>query len=210
MVARAKKPSKSALFEAARRWDAKTVAALLEAAPALADATDPRGRTALHLACCVEPGGRALGEKNGTKTVAALLKGGCALEAIAFSEGEWKANAVWFAVARGENLALVKFLLGRGGDPRYSTWAAVWRDDAPILRALLAAGPPLDRVVEGETPIFAAARLQRLKTLDLLIDAGADPTIRDARGRDAVEIARARRLPKPVIARLEALAAKKR
>jgi hypothetical protein len=48
-----------------------------------------------------------------------------------------------------------------------------------------------------------AARLQRLKTLDLLIAAGADPAIQDDRGRDAVDIAKARRLPKDVIARLE-------
>ena len=47
--------------------------------------------------------------------------------------------------------------------------------------------------------------LQRLKTLDLLIKAGADPRIKDDRGRDAVDIAKARRLPKDVIARLEKL-----
>ena len=41
-----------------------------------------------------------------------------------------------------------------------------------------------------------------LKTLDLLIEAGADPTIMDNEGRDAVDIARARRLPKTLIDRL--------
>jgi hypothetical protein len=205
-----KKPSKAALFQAATRWDAPALAGLLKAAPELARATDPRGRTALHLACTIPPRKPGLGEANGTKTAAAALAGGCELEAIAFSEGEWKANAVWFAAARGRNLALVKFLLKRGGNPSYSTWAAIFRNDPDILRALLAVKPRLDWVVEGETPIFAAARLQRLKPLALLIDAGADPTIRDARGRDAVEIAKARKLPKEVIARLEALAAKKR
>ena len=43
------------------------------------------------------------------------------------------------------------------------------------------------------------------KTVDLLIAAGADPSIKDDRGRDAVDIAKARRLPKDVIAQLEAL-----
>jgi uncharacterized protein len=38
-----------------------------------------------------------------------------------------------------------------------------------------------------------------LKTLDLLIEAGADPTIMDNEGRDAVDIARTRRLPKTLI-----------
>ena len=37
----------------------------------------------------------------------------------------------------------------------------------------------------------------------LLIEAGADPSIPDRQGRDAVAIARARRLPKEVVARLE-------
>jgi len=38
-----------------------------------------------------------------------------------------------------------------------------------------------------------------LKTLELLIQAGADPCIKDGRGRDALEIARARRLPQKFI-----------
>jgi hypothetical protein len=54
----------------------------------------------------------------------------------------------------------------------------------------------------GETPIFYSARLKRLKALDLLIAAGADPTIPDPQGRDAVAIARSRRLPKEIIDRL--------
>ena len=85
----------------------------------------------------------------------------------------------------------------------------MWRDDAVLCRDLLGAKPRLDLRAHGETPIFYAARLQRLKTLDLLIQAGADPTIKDPRGRDAVDIARARRLPKDVIARLEDLKRRK-
>ena len=73
------------------------------------------------------------------------------------------------------------------------------------MRALLAAKPRLNLRAHGETPIFGAARLQRLKTLDLLIEAGANPRIKDDRGRNAVDIAKARRLPKEVIARLEQL-----
>lgn len=121
-------------------------------------------------------------------------------------EGDFRATPVWYAVARGENLPLVRFLLKRGGDASYSLWAAVWRDDSTMMRELLKAKPRLNLRAHGETPLFYAARLQRLKTLDLLITAGADPTIVDDRGRDAVEIARARRLPAPFIERLVALA----
>jgi ankyrin repeat protein len=202
---KARKPSKTALFEAARSWDAAAVAAILEAAPALVGATDPKSRMALHLACAVRPGGNGLGEPNGIRTATALLEAGADLEvAVPMEEDEedFRATPVWYAVARGENLPLVRFLLKRGADASYSLWAAVWRDDAVLMRELLKCKPRLDLKAHGETPIFYAARLQRLKTLELLIAAGANPAIQDRRGRDALDIARARRLAKDVIARL--------
>jgi ankyrin repeat protein len=199
------KPSKTALFDAAKRWDTAAAQAVLKAAPALITATDPKGRQASHIACATKPGGH--GEPNGIATVTALLKAGASLEAEVPmpDESDFRATPVWYALSRGENFPLVKFLLKRGADASYSLWAAVFRDDAALMRALLATKPRLNLRAHGETPIFYAARLQRLKTLDLLIRAGADPTIKDERGRDAVEIARARRLPKDVIARLEIL-----
>jgi ankyrin repeat protein len=202
-----KKPGKTALFKAAQRWDAAAVTALVKAAPELVGATDQRGRTALHLACSAPPGAKRA-EPNGIKTVTALLKAGAALEAHApmpAEEGDFRANAVWYAASRGRNLPLVKFLLRRGGDPSYSLWTASFQHDVPLMRALLAAKPKLDLRAHGETPIFYAARTQRLKALALLIKAGADPAIRDDRGRDAVDIAKARRLPQDVVAQLEAL-----
>jgi uncharacterized protein len=188
-----KPPTKTALFDAAKRWDAAAVAAILAAAPGLLTATDPRGRLALHLACAVKPGASGLAERDGTETAAALLG----------DEGDFRATPVWYAAARGENLVLVRFLLARGADASPCLWAAVWRDDPVMLGALLAAKPRLNLIAHGETPLFSAARLKRLKTLDLLIEAGADPSIPDRQGRDAVAIARARRLSKEVVARLE-------
>ena len=119
-------------------------------------------------------------------------------------EGDFRATPLWYAVARGENLPLVRFLLSRGADASYSLWAAVWRDDEVLCRTLLESKPRLNLRAHGETPIFYAARLKRLKTLDLLIAAGADPAIPDWQNRDAADIARARHLPKAVIARLAA------
>ena len=58
MVQTTKRPSKTALFEAAKAWNAAAVKGLLRAAPALVTATDPKGRMALHMACAVPPGGR--------------------------------------------------------------------------------------------------------------------------------------------------------
>jgi uncharacterized protein len=192
-----------------KRWDAAAVKALLNAVPTLVDATDQKGRQALHMACAVSPGS-TLGEANGIQTVTVLLAAGANLEAqvpMPEDEGDFRANPVWYAASRGENLPLVKFLLKRGGDASYSLWTAVFKDNVILLRTLLAANPRLNLRAHGETPIFYAARTKRLKTLDLLIKAGADPSVKDARGRDAVDIAKARRLPKDVIARLEKLKA---
>jgi ankyrin repeat protein len=196
--------SKSALFAAAKAWDFEAVAALLRAAPELVRATDPKGRLALHIACASKAKNKD--DPSGLKTVAALLKAGAGLEDIVpmdEDEGDFRANPLWYAVARGENLPLVRFLIKRGADASFSLWAAVWRDDAALCRTLLAAGPRLNLRAHGETPLFYAARLQRLKALSLLLEAGADPSISDDRGRDAVAIARARRLPKDIVARLE-------
>ena len=204
-----KRPSKTALFGAVRRWDALAVKDILGAAPELIEASDPKGRTALHLACAVKPGGAGLGEPSGIATVTVLLDSGAGLESIVSmseDEGDFRANTLWYAVSRGENRPLVWFLIERGADASYSLWAAVWRDDAVLCRELLNFNPRLNLRAHGETPIFYSARLKRLQALDLLIAAGADPRIPDPRGRDAVVIARARRLPNEIIDRLAELA----
>lgn len=204
MTPKMKTPSKSAVFDAAKRWDAPAIKAMLRAAPELVRATDPKGRMALHIACAVKAAS-GLGEPHGIKTVTALLDAGADLEAAVpmdEDEGDFRATPLWYAVSRGENRTLVRFLLKRGADASYSLWAAVWRDDAVLCRELLRTKPRLNLRAHGETPIFYAARLKRLRTLDLLIEAGADPAIADSHGRDAIEIARARRLPKSTIERL--------
>ena len=203
----ARLPSRTALFEAAKFWDVTTVKDILVAAPALAKARDPRGRMAIHIACAARPGPGQC-EPHGIRTVTAFLKAGVPLEAevpMDEDEGDFRATPVWHAYSRGENPALVRFLIGQGADTSYSLWSAVWRDDDVMCRKFLEVKPRLNLRAHGETPIFYAARLKRLKTLRLLIAAGADPRIKDARGRDALDIARVRRLPADVITRLATL-----
>jgi ankyrin repeat protein len=77
----------------------------------------------------------------------------------------------------------------------------VWRDDASSLRD--AGDAALDRTFAGQRPLFYAARLRRLKTLQLLLEAGADATIADHRGRTPAAIARPRRLRATIIDRME-------
>jgi uncharacterized protein len=207
------KPSRTALFSASRMWDWQTVAALLDAAPELITASDRQEHTALHRACAVKPcSSPQLVEPNGIRTITTLLDAGAELEhAVPMDddEGDFRATPLWYAVARGENFPLVEYLLQRGANASYSLWAAVWRDDADVCRALLKAKPDLNLRAHGETPIFYAARLRRLATLALLIDAGADPSIPDSAGRDSVAIARQRKLPEDVIERMESLQRRK-
>ncbi len=203
-----RRPSKTSAFDAARTWDAASLRAVLASAPGLVGAVDSKGRSLLHRACAARPGAAGLNGSDGTETVATLLKAGADLEQVApmdEDEGDFRATPLWYAIARGENPALARFLLAQGADASTSLWAVVWRHDDAMCRELLKAKPKLNLRAHGETPIFYAARLKRLKTLDVLIEARADPTIADSRGRDAVDIARARRLPWSVIERLDAL-----
>ncbi len=96
-------PSKTALFDAAKCWDAAAVKAILKVVPALVTASDSRGRMALHLACAVKAARGKLGEPNGIRTVAALLAAGAPLEAevpMDEEEGDFRATPVWYALAR--------------------------------------------------------------------------------------------------------------
>jgi hypothetical protein len=81
------------LFDAAKRWDAAAVKAILSAAPALVRATDPRGRMPIHIACAAKAGAGQK-EPNGVRTVATLLKAGTPLEAevpMDEDEGDFRA-----------------------------------------------------------------------------------------------------------------------
>jgi hypothetical protein len=141
-----------------------------------------RAAPALHQACAVKSSGQTLDDPYGIETGTTLLEAGTNLEAavpISEDEGDFRATPLWYAVARGENLALVRFLLQRGADASFLPWAAIWRDDVALCPVLLDNKLRLNLKAHGETPIFYAARLQRPSALTLLIDAGADPTIVD-------------------------------
>jgi ankyrin repeat protein len=176
--------------------------------PELAAQTDPKGLNALHMACSVSPSKKGVHEANGLKTVGALLKAGIDIEAVAFTDndgGEWRANAVWFAVGRGQNLPLTKFLLKRGGDPSYSLFAVLWGYKPEFARELVKYKPRMNlRGGDGRTVLHAAAVPHRLEVLELYLDAGANPWIEDNHGVTPIDLARKRRVPKELIARMEA------
>jgi len=201
-----KKPSKTALFAAAKTWNTMAIRELLAVAPGLIAAQDPRGRNALHLACSVKPGTPGTLEANGIATVKALLAAGSdPFDHVAVEGGAFRATPVWYAVAHGDNLPLVRMLLKRGANVDNCLFAATWNDNAPMLRELLKSATTIDAPQEGAPVLIAAIRWRKLAALQVLMNAGADVSCRDANGHDALFHARARKLPDAVIARLEAL-----
>lgn len=201
------KPSKTQWFSAAKSWDYARIKALLKEAPELRDATDAKGLNALHMACAVKPGKKGLHEPNGIKTVIVLLDAGIDIESVAFTDndgGAWRANAVWFATGRGQNLPLAKFLLKRGGDPSYSLFTALWGYKPEFARELVKHKPRMNlREGNGRTVLHAAAVPHRLEVLELYLDAGADPWIKDNAGITPIDLAKKRRVPKGIIERME-------
>jgi hypothetical protein len=147
--------SRTAFFGAAKKWDFVAVKALLEAEPDLIEATDAKGLNGLHVACAVKPGGAGLREPNGLKTVRVILDAGIEINAIAFGDdgGEWRANAVWFAAGRGQNLPLVKLLLKRGGDAGADPWI---QDHAGVT--------PLDLARKRKVPKEFVERMERMRS----------------------------------------------
>jgi hypothetical protein len=207
-----RKPSKTALLAAVRAWDPTEVDRILTATPDLRATEDRPGRTLLHLACGVDAATSRSADRHGIGTVTRLLAHGLALDAVEpiADDGEiFAATPLWYAVARGVNPKLVGHLLALGASPDGCLWAAVWRDDAPMCKQLLARKPKLDQTFAGETPLFYAARLKRLATLDVLLEAGADATIADGKGQTPADIARLRRLPAAIVERLQQAATRR-
>jgi uncharacterized protein len=195
--------SKTALFKAAKEWDAPEARRLLAAQPALAQALDPAGRTALHL-CAGQP----LAERPGAASVAtakALIAGGTALETVQpiADDGEiFPATALWYAVARGRNPDLVAFLLKQGANPDHCLWATAWANDAGLTRMLLKAGARTELRFDGETPLVYAARLGREAAILALVAGGADIRAVGKKGRTPHELARKKRVASAVLAKL--------
>jgi len=74
-------------------------------------------------------------------------------------------------------------------NPRnHSLIRAVTDDDSGAVRALLAAGADVNKPTSGgQTPLILAIVFRRLKILSLLLEAGADPQLRDDLGLSALD-----------------------
>lgn len=167
------------MIELVRGHKADEVRRGLEESPALIPWRDERGRNWLHLCCMARP---AKGSGSSIRTAGILLLH-FDVNAPAFVEGTWKATPLWHAIAFGRNVPLAKFLLSEGSDPNHCLFAAAYNDDASAIRLLARSGAVLDEFVEGGTPLLHAIQYNRFVGAKALLEAGANPDAKDAKGR---------------------------
>ena len=167
------------------RW--KEVRDGLNANPDLIGVRDKRGRTWLHLACGVDITKRqATAVRNSIKLAEILLERGLDINDAAFTEENFRATPLWFAIAFGKNIELVRCLLNRGSDPNYCMFAAAYNDDAAAIRLLAQNGADIDPEAEGATPLLFAVQWSRFKAAEELLKRGADPNYQDSKGMTAL------------------------
>ena len=164
-----------------------------------ANAKDDRGRTALMYAardCCPE-------------VVAALVEGGADVNA---RDVRGKTALNW-ALGFSDHAGVITALLDAGVDVNtrdnsgmtallWAAWLGRWSAD--VIGALLRAGADLNaRNPRGMTALMWAVIWDNdPATVKLLIDAGADPTVRDDEGKSALDHARENDARQEVLAML--------
>jgi len=177
--------SKTSLTEAVRSLRWRQVQTDLAARPDLLNVPDRRGRNWLHLACAT----RSESSEDSIRTTDLLLGLGLGLEDAAFTEGEWRATPLWFAIAHGRNFTLAEHLLKLGSTPRYCLFAAVWNEDSETIRLLLRHGAQVDEdSTPGETPLLGAVAWSKFGPAETLLEAGADPDFQNPKGDTALHL----------------------
>src|SRR4030095_16244155 len=89
---------------------------------------DKRGRTWLHLACGVDITKRqAAAVRYSIKLAEILLERGFDINDAAFTEENFRATPLWYAIAFGKNIEPASLLLKCGSDPNYCMFAAAYK-----------------------------------------------------------------------------------
>ncbi len=179
--------SKTAMLALVKDFRWAQIDQALKENPKLKEVRDERGRNWLHVCCGRKP---AKGkEKDSIKTAEVLLKHGFDASAHAFTEGDWKATPVWFAIGRGQNLPLAEFLLKRGATPNYALWAAGFNEDLAAIRLLVKYGADLeDPSVAYEPPLLGAVKWSKFGPAEELLKQGANPDSQDKAGMTALHL----------------------
>ena len=116
-----------------------------------------------------------------------------ALLAPLMREPKWKLQFRLEDAATNGDLATVKDLLGRLGDPNGRSFdgdtavhAAARRGHRNVVEYLLGQGANVNvRNDQRETPLHSAVRNHQLQMIKYLLEMGADKNLRDSRGRTA-------------------------
>jgi ankyrin repeat protein len=103
--------------------------------------------------------------------------------------GKDRCTALFCAVARARNTALIKLLIKRGAKPANAPggglFAAGWWDAPGHLKLLIRAGAPIDIVV-GITPFLASWCWGKFAAAKFLSLNGANVNFQDKKGRTAL------------------------
>jgi uncharacterized protein len=178
--------SKTRLFQAIKALDVDAVAALLDAQPELIRVIDDRRRNPLHFLCSLPADPRT-----STRALALarrLLDAGLDVNAPAFVEGVFQATPLWYAISRGSNLPLARFLLKHGSTPENSLWAAAFAENLPAIDLLVKSGASLDPVTEDETPFLSAIKWSRFTAAERLLRHGASVNFQNSKGVTALHM----------------------
>src|SRR5215470_10538810 len=148
--------SKTRMLDWVKGFEWRDVERGLDESPELTAWRDERGRNWLHVCCGVNARKTKQSAADSIKTADVLLKAGFDVNEAAFSEGDWfHATPLWYAIGRGENLDLAKFLLKNGSNPNNALWAASFNHDLDAIRLLAKSGADIDQ--DGpETPFLGA------------------------------------------------------
>ncbi len=179
--------SKTKLTALVKEFKWKEADRALAERPNLLSLRDERGRNWLHLCCGVNPKPGKIKAEDSVKTAEVLLRRGLDINQEAFSEGDWKATPLWYAIARGENLMLAEFLLKRGSSPDYCLWAAAFVENIEAIRLLARHGANVnDPSVVEESPFLGAIKWSHFKSAEELLKLGADVDYQDSTGMTAL------------------------
>lgn len=175
--------SKTRIIEAVQQLDLKTTQSLLKANASLLSVKNRQGRNLLHLACGADCRKLDRPESAAARMVEFLLDRGMDIEEPGLS-GRDPCTPLWFAVAVGRNITVVKLLLKRGAQPALAPggglYAASWWEDLKIIDLLLKAGSQID-VVVGVTPFLACWYWKKFAAAKFLATKGANVNFQDPR-----------------------------
>jgi ankyrin repeat protein len=178
--------SRARLFRSLKGLDLEAVSAVLAAQPELLRATDDRRRNPLHFLCSLPASARTLDRS--IKLARHLLGLGIDIDAPAFVEGAFQATPLWYAISRGHNLPLARFLLQQGSTSEYCLWAAAFKDDVEAVDLLVRHGASVDPVTEDETPFLSAIKWSHFAAAERLLHHGANVNFQDSRGVTALHL----------------------